>query len=61
MSTFAHEGPLAPVPSLETSVKQETLLGHNLASGLPSLVPRKNEPSMMFGWRVGLASLLFNQ
>ncbi|XP_058208327.1 uncharacterized protein LOC131321359 [Rhododendron vialii] len=45
----------------ETSAKQETSLAHSLRTGLPSPIPKKNEPSVMFGWRTGLASLLFNQ
>lgn len=46
---------------METSVKQETSVDHISGAGLRSLIPRKNEPSMMLGWRVGLASLLLNQ
>ncbi|XAR66893.1 hypothetical protein NMG60_11013265 [Bertholletia excelsa] len=54
MSTFAYEGP----PHLIT--KQDILPTHSLRAGLPSLIPKKNEP-VIFGWRVGLASILFNQ
>ncbi|KAK9268443.1 hypothetical protein L1049_000193 [Liquidambar formosana] len=61
MSTFAYEGPSPPI-SLETSSKREISLNHTLQAGLlTSLVPKKHEPSMMYGWRVGLASLLFKQ
>ncbi|XP_057485660.1 uncharacterized protein LOC130771961 isoform X2 [Actinidia eriantha] len=60
MSTFAYEGTL-PAMSSEPIAKQETSLAHSLRAGLPSLMPTKNEPSVMFGWRMGLASILFNQ
>ncbi|CAL5397147.1 unnamed protein product [Camellia sinensis] len=60
MSTFAYEGPL-PLISSETNANQETSLTHSLRAGVPSLIPKKNEPSVMFGWRMGLASLLSNQ
>lgn len=46
---------------METSVKQETSVDHISGAGLRSLIPRKNEPSMMLGWQVGRASLLLNQ
>ncbi|KAH7853385.1 hypothetical protein Vadar_001813 [Vaccinium darrowii] len=59
MSTFACEGPL-PLPA-ETSTKQETSVAHSLRTGLSSLVPKRDEPSVMFGWRMGLASLLLNR
>ncbi|KAK3002508.1 hypothetical protein RJ639_021420 [Escallonia herrerae] len=60
ISTFAYEGPLPPMSS-ETIATQETSLSHSLRAGLPSLIPKKNEPSRIFGWRVGLASLLSSQ
>lgn len=61
LSTFAcEEGSLPPLSS-ETTPKQEIsqgfLLGGRLAS---SVVTRRQEPSLMYGWRVGLASLLQN-
>ncbi|KAI8565609.1 hypothetical protein RHMOL_Rhmol03G0273300 [Rhododendron molle] len=63
MSTFAYEATYWGISCrpAETSAKQETSLAHSLRTGLPSLIPKKNEPSVMFGWRTGLASLLFNQ
>ncbi|KAL6963436.1 hypothetical protein U1Q18_031786 [Sarracenia purpurea var. burkii] len=59
MSTFAYEGPLPPMSS-ETSLKQDIVLANSSRPGMSSLIWKKNEPSVMFGWRLGLASLLFN-
>ncbi|XP_059432789.1 uncharacterized protein LOC132166055 [Corylus avellana] len=60
MSTFAYEGP-APPTSSDTSTKLEMVTGPNLRAGLASLIPKKQEPVMMYGWRAGLASILFNK
>ncbi|XP_052199721.1 uncharacterized protein LOC127806451 [Diospyros lotus] len=60
MSTVSCEGPLSLISS-ETSPKQVPLLSHDLRTGLPSALPKKNETSIMYGWRTSLASLLFNQ
>ncbi|KAH7572410.1 hypothetical protein ACOSP7_015562 [Xanthoceras sorbifolium] len=60
MSTFAYEGPI-PSTSMETSAKLEIVPNHSLRTGLAALIPKKHEPTMMFGWRASLASLLFKQ
>ncbi|PON89021.1 Ribosomal protein [Trema orientale] len=61
VSTFAYEGPLPPPTSVGTSSKQEVTFNQGLQAGLASLVPKKPEPSMTLGWRMGLASLLFKR
>ncbi|CAL2272446.1 unnamed protein product [Prunus armeniaca] len=66
MSTFAYEGTVSSMYA-ETSAKLENSSGHSVQAGLASLIPKKHEPSMpsipstILGWRVGLASLLFNK
>ncbi|BFG40095.1 hypothetical protein CerSpe_263690 [Prunus speciosa] len=66
MSTFAYEGTVSSMYA-ETSAKLESSSGHSVQAGLASLIPKKHEPSMpsipstILGWRVGLASLLFNK
>uniref|UniRef100_A0A2N9GH06 Ribosomal protein n=1 Tax=Fagus sylvatica TaxID=28930 RepID=A0A2N9GH06_FAGSY len=60
MSTFAYEGP-APLISSDMSTKQEIMPSHHLQAGLASLIPKKPEPSIMYGWRAGLASILFKK
>ncbi|KAF3453707.1 hypothetical protein FNV43_RR04148 [Rhamnella rubrinervis] len=59
VSTLAFEGSL-PVASMSggTSAKQVNF-SQGMQSGLASLIPKKPEPSVVFGWRAGLASLLF--
>ncbi|KAF5749611.1 putative Ribosomal protein L36 [Tripterygium wilfordii] len=57
MSTFAYDG--IPSASTQTSARQEVVPSHGSGAGLLSLIPRKHEPSLMPGWRAGLASLLF--
>ncbi|KAL0013766.1 uncharacterized protein LOC115977066 [Quercus lobata] len=59
MSTFAYEGPTPPIYS-ETSAKLEIIPVHQ-RPGLASLIPKKLEPSIMFGWSAGLASILFKK
>ncbi|KAI5318477.1 hypothetical protein L3X38_038185 [Prunus dulcis] len=66
MSTFAYEGTVSSMYA-ETSAKLENSSGHSVQAGLASLIPKKHEPLMpsipstILGWRVGLASLLFNK
>ena len=43
------------------NAKQEISRNHRLQGGLASIIPKKPEPSMMYGWRASLASLLFKQ
>ncbi|KAF5459162.1 hypothetical protein F2P56_023142 [Juglans regia] len=60
LSTFAYEGSSDPTSS-DTSAKLESLPSHNLRAGLASLIPRKQEPLIMYGWRASLASILFKK
>ncbi|XP_059637960.1 uncharacterized protein LOC132279911 isoform X2 [Cornus florida] len=60
MSTFAYEG-LPPPQFLEASEKQETSVNRGFHGALPAVLPGKNVPSMIYGWRASLASLLFKQ
>ncbi|KAH7546381.1 uncharacterized protein LOC107406283 [Ziziphus jujuba] len=60
VSTFAFEGPLPPSVHSETSAKPMTF-SHGLQPGLASLIPKKPESSAVFGWRVGLSSILFKK
>ncbi|TKY54851.1 50S ribosomal protein L36 [Spatholobus suberectus] len=59
MATFASEGPSHPVSSETTSckmvIKPPT---HILRPGLISITPQRHSLSMLYGWRVGLASIL---
>ncbi|OAY31696.1 uncharacterized protein LOC110630750 [Manihot esculenta] len=57
ISTFAYEGSVAA----ETNAKQEITPSHNVGLGLASIIPKKHEPSMIYGWSANLASLLFKQ
>ncbi|XP_022971996.1 uncharacterized protein LOC111470644 [Cucurbita maxima] len=60
LSTFASE---APSPSLfsRSEVKEKILPSHSSRTGLASLIPQKHEPTMLFGWRMGLASILWKK
>ncbi|KAF9615731.1 hypothetical protein IFM89_026146 [Coptis chinensis] len=57
MSTFASEGPLPPMSS-EMSFKQEIPAAYNWRVSLASALTKKQFPSLIYGGRVGLASLL---
>ncbi|KAI3424553.1 Ribosomal protein [Psidium guajava] len=60
MVTFAGEGQLPPAyGSSETGLKQLILPTSNAQTSIMALMPKKPEPSMLFGWRSSLASLLF--
>ncbi|KAK7840299.1 uncharacterized protein LOC111988176 [Quercus suber] len=59
MSTFAYEGATPPICS-ETSAKLEIIPVHQ-RPGLASILPKKLEPSIRFGWSAGLASILFKK
>ncbi|CAN0900212.1 50S ribosomal protein L36 [Linum grandiflorum] len=56
MSTFAHQQ-----GSTDTNVVREISPKHGAGIGLPSLIPKKHGPSIVFGWSGSLASLLFGQ
>ncbi|EOY31081.1 hypothetical protein QUC31_019957 [Theobroma cacao] len=58
ISTFASEGALPPT-STETNVKHAIVPSHSMRPGLASLLPKRQEPSLMLGWRANLASLIF--
>ncbi|KAK4764628.1 hypothetical protein SAY86_025718 [Trapa natans] len=65
MVTFAHEGHIPPPVCSETSSKQLVMpsnpfvaLTSGLRGSLASLFQKKRDPSMLFGGRTGLASLL---
>ncbi|XP_020227842.1 uncharacterized protein LOC109809031 [Cajanus cajan] len=58
MATFASEGTSNPV-SLETSSYKMVMKPTNiLQPGLISTTPQRHSLSMLYGWRVGLASIL---
>ncbi|KAJ7956703.1 Ribosomal protein [Quillaja saponaria] len=57
MSTFAYDGPSSPV-TFEASSKLQITPSYSLRAGLASLVPRRHDLSMLYGWRVGLSSIL---
>ncbi|KAF5482176.1 hypothetical protein F2P56_002765 [Juglans regia] len=57
MSTFSYEGQPPPT-SLDMSTKLDNFSGHNFRAGLASLTPKRPDSSIMYGWRVGLASIL---
>ncbi|KAM7277004.1 hypothetical protein ACFE04_018870 [Oxalis oulophora] len=61
MSTFAHDGvAIAPTQTIpETSAKLNTFSVSNWRAGLGFFTPKKPEPTAMFGWRVGLSSILY--
>ncbi|CAL0325698.1 unnamed protein product [Lupinus luteus] len=58
MSTFANQHSSIPLSSEISSVKQEIVPTHSLRRGLASLIPQRHSLSMLYGWRVGLASIL---
>ncbi|KAF7838741.1 50S ribosomal protein L36 [Senna tora] len=60
MSTLAQEGTSQTVQfrSLDTSAKQEIRPTGTTFSGAASLIPQRHRLSMLYGWRVGLASIL---
>ncbi|GLT26204.1 hypothetical protein SLA2020_012860 [Shorea laevis] len=60
MSTFAYQGTPSSVSSV-TNVKRDIMPSHSSGIGLASLVPKKQEPSLIYGWRATLSSLLFKQ
>ncbi|OMO57781.1 Ribosomal protein L36 [Corchorus olitorius] len=47
--------------STETNVKHAIVPSYNMRAGLASLLPQKQLPSVMFGWRDALASLIFKR
>ncbi|XP_030475747.2 uncharacterized protein LOC115692909 [Syzygium oleosum] len=58
MVTFAGDGQLPPASS-ETGLKRLISPTSNAQTSIMALMPKKPEPSMLFGWRSSLASLLF--
>uniref|UniRef100_A0A2P2JD61 Uncharacterized protein MANES_14G133000 n=1 Tax=Rhizophora mucronata TaxID=61149 RepID=A0A2P2JD61_RHIMU len=57
MSTFAFEGDA----SAQASAKQEIVPSDSVATVLASLIPRSYRPSTLYGWNVGLASVIFKK
>ncbi|GAV82509.1 Ribosomal_L36 domain-containing protein [Cephalotus follicularis] len=55
----SHAAPPSSLTPAETNVNLKIVPSHTWRAGIASLIPKKQEPSMMFGWRVGLASILF--
>ncbi|KAB5514689.1 hypothetical protein DKX38_028595 [Salix brachista] len=47
--------------SAETSAPQRIVPSQGMGIGLASLLPKKYEPSTIYGWRAGLSSFLFKQ
>ncbi|XP_022960589.1 uncharacterized protein LOC111461324 [Cucurbita moschata] len=60
LSTSASEKP-SPHLFPSSEVKQEILPSHSSRTGLASLLPQKHEPTMLIGWRMGLASILLKK
>ncbi|KAJ6731931.1 hypothetical protein OIU79_003125 [Salix purpurea] len=56
-ATFAYNGLI----SAETSAPQRIVPSQSMGIGLASLLPKKYEPSTIYGWRAGLSSFLFKQ
>ncbi|VVB17031.1 unnamed protein product [Arabis nemorensis] len=62
-SSFAYEG-ISPAPLFSEPVgTQEVarLPGQGVSAGLASLLHQRPQPAAVFGWRAGLASILFKQ
>ncbi|WJX90309.1 hypothetical protein P8452_72220 [Trifolium repens] len=60
ISTFANDAS-SNHPSVDissSSATQEIKPIHTLRTGLASIVPQRHSLSMLYGWRVGLASIL---
>ncbi|KAG4930157.1 hypothetical protein AAZX31_17G110700 [Glycine max] len=58
MATFASEGPSRPVSSETSSWKMGIKPAQIARPGLISNTPQRHSLSMLYGWRVGLASIL---
>ncbi|XP_061950923.1 uncharacterized protein LOC133673985 [Populus nigra] len=56
-ATFAYSGLI----SAETTAPPRIVPSQSMGTGLASLLPKKYEPSTMYGWRAGLSSFLFKQ
>ncbi|CAG7879642.1 hypothetical protein HID58_008917 [Brassica napus] len=62
-SSIAHDG-IIPPPSFSESVANQEVVrmpGQGVSVGLASLLHKRPEPAAVFGWRGGLASILFKQ
>ncbi|XVF34654.1 hypothetical protein REPUB_Repub18cG0077300 [Reevesia pubescens] len=60
ISTFAYQGTSAPTAT-ETNMKHAIVPSYSIRPGLASLLPQRQEPSLVFGWRANLASLIFKR
>jgi len=47
--------------SAETTAPPRIVPSQSMGIGLASLLPKKYEPTTMYGWRAGLSSFLFKQ
>ncbi|KAJ6922123.1 hypothetical protein NC652_015932 [Populus alba x Populus x berolinensis] len=47
--------------SAETSAPQRIIPSQSTGVGLATLIPKKHEPSAMYGWRAALSSFVFKQ
>ncbi|KAG6741028.1 hypothetical protein POTOM_056512 [Populus tomentosa] len=59
----SHEGEVISEKdvSAETTAPPSIVPSQSMGIGLASLLPKKYEPSTMYGWRAGLSSFLFKQ
>ncbi|KAF2582491.1 hypothetical protein F2Q70_00007674 [Brassica cretica] len=61
--SIAHDG-IIPPPLFSQSVANQEVVrmpGQGVSAGLASLLHKRPEPTAVFGWRGGLASILFKQ
>ncbi|XP_027333051.1 uncharacterized protein LOC113847919 [Abrus precatorius] len=58
MSTSASEAPSNPMYASISGSNQVIRPTHVLGTGLASIIPKRHSLSMLYGWRVGLASIL---
>ncbi|AED92809.1 putative ribosomal protein L36 [Arabidopsis thaliana] len=62
-SSFAYEG-ITPSPLFAEPIASQELVrlpGQGVSAGLASLLHKRPMPTAYFGWRSGLASILFKQ
>ncbi|CAN8300779.1 unnamed protein product [Cochlearia groenlandica] len=61
--SIAHDGFISSPLVSESVANQEVvrLPGLSVSAGLASLLQRRPMPTALFGWRAGLASILFKQ
>ncbi|KAK7388686.1 hypothetical protein VNO78_23511 [Psophocarpus tetragonolobus] len=57
LATFASQGPSHPLSSETSSCKMVIKPTQIMRPGLISITPQRHSLSMLYGWRVGLASI----